>query len=59
MYKRLAQNLGERIAYTYRRAASAMLVTTCNNLLILFKFILVTTTFSFLATAFSPVYFFL
>ena len=30
MHKRLAQNLGERIAYTYRRAASAMLATTCN-----------------------------
>ena len=27
MHKRLAQNLGERIAYTYRRAASAMLAT--------------------------------
>ena len=29
MHKRLAQNLGERIAHTYRRAASTMLATTC------------------------------
>ena len=33
MHKRLAQNLGERIAYTYRRAAIPKIkkiTTTCN-----------------------------